>query len=107
MAAARKPAVDPLKEELPPVPEEPKPESAADLFFDVEISPYVVGGQHYYRWTILDHNAKAYAGDYVGHTEAQYLSSEQAEQQAAEYVNRVRAAVELKLNMPDSYRITL
>lgn len=105
--ATRKPAaVDPLVQELPPAPE-PKPESADDVFFDVQISPYVVGGKNYYRWTILEHNHTGYVGDYTGQGDAGFAEPEEAEANATEYVKRIRAAVNLKLNAPESYRITL
>lgn len=106
MAAARKPAVDPLVEELPPTPEL-KPGTAADVKFEVQITPYVIGGKTNYRWEILDHSHKGYVGDYAGHRDAGFESGPDAEDNAAAYVDRIRQAVELKLNAPDAYRITL
>jgi hypothetical protein len=107
MATARKtPAVDPLVAELPEV-EEPKPTKGTDVKFEIEISPYVVQGETFFRWTIIDHNAKPFIGEYSGQSEASYKSAETAEIGAALYVDRIRHTVELKLNAPDSYRITL
>src|SRR5688572_22694839 len=106
MATPRKAAVDPLKEELPPAPE-PKPSKAEEVYFDVQIAPYVVSGKHYFRWTVIDHNHKGYVGDYSGHNESGFINPSEAEESAQEYVDRIRAAVELKLNAPDSYVITL
>lgn len=106
MATARKPAVDPLKEELPPAPE-PKPKNASEVYFDVQISPYVVGGRNYFRWEILEHNHTGYVGDYSGHRDSNFDSAEEAEKDARQYVERIRAAVDLKLNAPESYVITL
>jgi hypothetical protein len=105
MATPRK-AVDPLVAELPPIPEA-KPESANDVKFEIEISPYVVSGKTYFRFQVLDHNFKAYAGDYTGHQDAGYYTANDAEDGAVEYIKRIRHAVELKLNVPDSYTITL
>jgi hypothetical protein len=107
MATPRKTtAVDPLVAELPPM-TEAKPESAWDVKFEVEISPYVVSGKTYFRFQILDHSFKAYAGDYTGHQDAGFHSATDAEGGASEYIDRIRSAVELKLNVPDSYTITL
>lgn len=107
MATPRKTAtVDPLVAELPPL-TEAKPESAYDVKFEVEISPYVVGGRTYFRFQILEHNFKAYVGDYTGHQDAGYEFALDAEAAAGEYIDRIRHAVELKLNVPDSYTITL
>lgn len=106
MATARKAAVDPLVEELPPAPE-PKPGTAAEVKFEIQITPYVVSGTTFYRWEILDHNHKGYVGDYAGHRDSGFRIPEDAEADAALYVDRVRQAVTLKLNAPDSYRITL
>lgn len=106
MATARKAAPDPLKEELPPA-AEPKPDNATDVKFEIQISPYVVGGKTYFRWTILDHNHKGYVGDYSAHSDSGYEHALDAEGGAEEYVDRIRHAVDLKLNAPESYRITL
>lgn len=108
MATPRKTAAkpDPLTEELPPAPE-PKPESAEDVYFDVQISPYVVGGKTHFRWEILEHNHTGYVGDYSGHRDSGFDTPAEAENAAAQYVARVREAVRLKLSAPDSYRITL
>lgn len=106
MATTRKAAVDPLVEELPPV-QESKPNEASDVTFEIEISPYVVSGKTFFRWEIVTHNYKAYAGDYSGHRDSGYSSATDAEGGAHEYVERVRHAVELKLNVPDSYTIIL
>jgi hypothetical protein len=107
MATPRKKAeTDPLVEELPPAPEA-KPTKADEVQFDVQISPYVVGGKHFFRWEILDHNHKGYVGDYSGHRESGFEDTESAESNVREYVSRVRQAVELKLSAPESYRITL
>lgn len=109
--ATRKAAVDPLIEELPPE-QESKPVSAADVKFDVEISSYVAGGRRYFRWTILDHNGKGYVGDYSSHSSVlpdgrTLNSSDEAEDDAREYIRRIRETIELKLNAPDAYRVTL
>lgn len=106
MATTRKAAVDPLVEELPPV-QESKPTDALDVKFEVEISPYVVSGKTYFRWEIVSHNHVIYVGDYSGHRDSGYEHALDAEAGAEEYINRIRHAVELKLNVPDSYRITL
>lgn len=106
MATARKTQVDPLVEELPPAPE-PRPTQATDVGFTVEIAPYIVGGSTFFRWTITDNTHNGYAGDYTGHTESGFPTAEKAETGAAEYVERVRHAVQLKLDVPDSYTITL
>lgn len=106
MATRKAPAVDPLIEELPPAPDA-KPESADEVKFDVQISPYVVGGKHYFRWEILDHNHKGYVGDYSGHRDSNFETDQEAVSNATDYIARIRQAVELKLNAPDSYRITL
>jgi hypothetical protein len=105
--ATRKPAgVDPLITELPEA-EEPRPKTASDVFFDVEISPYVVSGEHFFRWTIVGHNAQDYVGSYVGQSQNSHKTAGEAEESAAEFVSRIRHTVDLKLNAPDSYRITL
>jgi hypothetical protein len=101
-----KAAVDPLIEELPPV-QESKPTSADDVEFEIEISPYVVGGKTYFRWEIIGHTYSSYIGDYVGHRDSGYDEPKDAETGAAEYVARIRHAVDLKLNVPDSYRYVL
>lgn len=106
MATPRKPVVDPLIEELPPA-DEPKPESATDVNFVVEISPYVVSARTFFRWEIVENTYKSYTGDYVGHRDSGYYTTVEAEAGAADYIQRVRQAVELKLSVPDSYRITL
>jgi hypothetical protein len=51
--------------------------------FEIEISPYVVQGETFFRWTILDHNAKAFVGEYAGQTEASYKTAKDAETGAA------------------------
>lgn len=84
--------------------------SADDVTFDVEISTYVASGKTWFRWTILDHNAKGYVGDYSGHKsypDKPLHSRDEAEASARDYVNRIREAVQLKLNAPGAYRITL
>lgn len=106
MATTRKAATDPLVEELPPV-QESKPTTATDVAFEFEISPYVVTGKTFFRWDIIDHGFAGYIGDYRGHRESGYETTQAAEAGAAEYVARVRHAVELKLNVPDSYTVTL
>lgn len=106
MATPRKPAPDPLKEELPPA-TDPKPDKAYDVKFEVQIVPYIISGQTLFRWVILDHNHKGYVGDYSGHQDAGYESETDAEGGAELYVDRIRHAVDLKLNAPDSYTITL
>lgn len=107
MATTRKAVVDPLIEELPPE-QESKPTTAADVSFEIEIMPYVVSGETYFRWIVVNHNAREFIGDYSGHTsvpDAGLRTASEAEANAREYVGRVRHAVELKLNVPDSYRI--
>lgn len=109
MATTRKAAVDPLVEELPQV-QESKPNTANDVKFDVEISAYVAGGSNFFRWKIVDQNAKEYVGDYTEHVsvpDAGLRSAEQAEANAKEYIERVRQAIDLKLSAPEAYRITL
>lgn len=84
--------------------------NASDITFDVEISSYVVGGRTYFRWLILDHNGKGYVGDYAGHSSPAGIdlpSADAAEDNARDYIRRIREAIELKLNAPDAYRITL
>lgn len=106
MATRAAAKVDPLVEELP-ISEEPRPKRASDVKFEIEISPYVVGGRHFFRWVIIDHNAKPYIGDYVGHNDSSYESTAEAEIGATEYVDRIRYAVDLKLSAPEAYRITI
>lgn len=106
MATARKTQVDPLVEELPPAPE-PRPQEASEVKFTVEISPYIVGGSTYFRWTVRDNTHKGYTGDYAGHSDSGYHSATDAEGGAEEYIERIRHAVDLKLAVPDSYTITL
>jgi hypothetical protein len=104
MATARKTTVDPLAEELP---DEPKPVKASEVEFEVQILPYVVTGKVYYRWTILKNNKRGWVGDYAGHNDSGYESPEAAEDAASVYVERIRVALDLKLNVPDAYTITL
>ena len=104
MATARKTTVDPLAEELP---DEPKPLRASEVEFEVQIVPYVVTGTVFYRWTILKNNKRGWVGDYAGHNESGFATAEAAEDNAALYVERIRHAVDLKLNVPDAYIITL
>jgi len=104
MATARKPAVDPLTEELPP---EPRPSSAGDIRFEVQISPYVVSGTVFYRWAIVTNSHKDYVSDYTGHNNSGYRTADEAEDAAVEYVERIRQTVDLKLNVPDAYLISL
>jgi hypothetical protein len=104
MATARKTTVDPLAEELP---DEPRPQHALDVQFEVQIVPYIVTGTVYYRWTILKNNKRGWVGDYAGHNESGYPTADDAENGAALYVERIRHAVDLKLTVPDSYTITL
>lgn len=106
MATARKPAVDPLVEELPPAPEQ-RPSAATDVSFQIQISPYVAAGKHFFRWVVLEHTHKGYVGDYAGHGESGFYSVSEAERGAREYVARVRQAVELKLNAPESIILTM
>lgn len=107
MATPRKAAaVDPLVAELPPA-TEPKPTTAEDVTFEIQISPYVVSGKTHFRWEILDHNHRGYVGDYSGHRDGGFETPQDAEDDAAIYVARIRHAVELKLAVPDSYTITL
>lgn len=107
MATPRKAAaVDPLKEELPPAPEA-KPTKASEVTFEVQIQPYVIQGKTYFRWEILDHNHKGYVGDYSGHRDSGFHDPDSAVADAEAYVTRIREAVDLKLNAPDAYVITL
>lgn len=106
MATPRKQQVDPLVEELPPAPE-PRPQEASDVKFTVEISPYVIGGSTYFRWTVRDNTHKGYSGDYAGHSDGGYDTAPAAEFGAHEYIDRIRKAVQLKLDVPNSYTITL
>lgn len=109
MVTTRKAAVDPLVEELPPE-QESKPITADDVRFEIEIMPYVAAGSTYFRWILVNHNAKGFVGDYSGHMslpDARLRSTDEAENDAQDYVERIRHAVDLKLNQPDSYRITL
>jgi hypothetical protein len=73
MATARKTTVDPLAEELP---DEPRPQHALDVQFEVQIVPYIVTGTVFYRWTILKNNKRGWAGDYAGHNESGYATAE-------------------------------
>lgn len=104
MATARKTTVDPLTEELP---DEPRPRHALDVQFEVQIVPYVVTGSVFYRWTILKNNKRGWVGDYSGQTESGFSTAEAAEDGASVYVERIRYALDLKLNAPDAYTITL
>jgi hypothetical protein len=106
MAATRKAAVDPLIEELSPG-QESKPDSPDDVVFDVQISPYVVGGKHYFRWEILNHSYKSFAGDHSGRRDAGFYTQKEAEDDAKRHIVDIRAVVELKLNAPGSYVITI
>lgn len=103
MATTRKAAVDPLIAELP----EAKPKDSLEVKFEIQISPYVVQGRTRWRWEILDHNFKGYSGDYSGHRDANFDTAVDAEADAEVYIERIRAAVQLKLDVPDAYTITL
>lgn len=107
MATLKKPAVDPLVEELPPEPVEPSPAKAEDIKFTVQVSPYVVNGDVFYRWQIIDHEAKAYIADYSGQGNSGLPAKEIAETDAAQYVERIRHTVDLKLNLPEAYTVVL
>jgi hypothetical protein len=108
MATARKPAtVDPLLEELPPVPAEPMPESAADVKFKVRISTYVQNGALHYRWTIEDHTAKTHIDSYVGQGGTGFPYDWEAVKAAEQWIERCRVAIDLKLSQPDDYFVEL
>jgi hypothetical protein len=66
-----------------------------------------VTGKVYYRWTILKNNKRGWVGDYAGHNDSGFESPEAAEDGASVYVERIRVALDLKLNVPDAYTITL
>lgn len=97
---------DPLIDELPPA-EERKPQTPEEVKFDVDVEPYVTGGKIYWRWTIVDHNAKGYVGDYSGHSNAALHCAECAADDAKEYVARIRQTLALKLSAPDVMRLTI
>lgn len=106
MATTRKAATDPLLDELPPHPD-PRPDSANDIKFTVEISPYVVGGTVFYRWGIVDHTHRNHIPDYIGQGNGGHPTKAHAEKDAATFVERIRHTVNLKLTAPDAYTITL
>ena len=104
MVAPKK--IDPLIEQLPPnAPLQPL--SAQDVEFTVEITPYIFLGQTYWRWEVIEHGFKGYAGDHTGQREGQFPTSDLAERAAREHVARIREVIQQKLDAPNSYRITL
>lgn len=107
MATPRKAAAtDPLLEELPEHPDL-APKNAGEVTFQVSIEPYIVAGEFWYRWRITDHTHQNHVGSYVEAGNAGLKSSEEAEDDAKRFVDRIRHTVELKLNAPESYKITL
>lgn len=106
MATRRKAETDPLIEELPE-PTEPRPESADDVKFDIDISPYVVNGAVFYRWDLVSHTHETHIGSYAGHNSPSHMTAEAAEEDARAYVSRIRHTLALKLDLPETVRITL
>lgn len=106
MATPRKAATDPLLDELPEHPD-PAPMTASDVTFQVVIEPYIVGGEFFYRWRIADHSHQNHVGSYVEAGNAGLKTAGDAESDAKRFVDRIRHTVELKLNSPAAYKITL
>lgn len=112
MATPRKAAApDPLTEELPPVPEVPCPASADEVEFEVSIVPKLMGGQIVWDWEIVSNTLAQHVGDYSGMKSDclidRYKSADEATREAKEYVQRIRNAIDLKLNMPTAYKFVL
>jgi hypothetical protein len=103
MATAKK-TVDPLVEELAPL---PAPTSAGDVQFGVKISPYIVNGIVMYQWEIVDQTHADHVDSYVGHSASGWATSVEAELAAEQYIQRIRETLSIKLSLREPYIITL
>lgn len=90
------------------MPFERKPETAAEIRFKVRIFPVIFQGHYYWRWTLVDHSAKPYIGDFTKIVDPDnYGTQVGAEEAAKRQIENIRHVSGLKLNQPSEYLIEL
>lgn len=79
-----------------------------EIRFKVRIFPVIFQGNYYWRWTLVDHSAKPYIGDFTKIVDPDnYGSVSEAETAARRQVNNIRHVSGLKLNQPQEIFIEL